>query len=71
MHVKNTIRFMILPSYLVRLFNTGRVYAVAMFWSHLLLARGLKQHNCYGCSQIQAARPMHRDGDAIVRVGRE
>lgn len=48
-----------------------RIAVVALFLSHTLLTRRFKQHNCYRCSQIQAASSMHRDCDATVSVGRE
>src|SRR5439155_19989603 len=41
------------------------------FRSDLLLTHGLKQDDCYRCSQIQTAGPLHRDSDAIVSVDRE
>ena len=42
-----------------------------MFWSALLLAHRLEQHNCNSGGEVQAARPVHRDADAAINVGGE
>jgi hypothetical protein len=36
-----------------------------------LLPNGFEQHNSHGGGQIQTARPVHRNGEAIVPVDRE
>jgi hypothetical protein len=71
MHVKNTIRFIIFLYFPLSHLTLMALGVLRCFCLATLLAHCFEQHNCNCCRQIQTSRPVHRNRDAIVDVGRE